>query len=46
VTRRVPQLGQRLRMEEKVSPQRRHFTSGNMGITGSSVLFQLQEDII
>jgi hypothetical protein len=33
-------------MEEKVSPQRRHFTSGNMGITGSSVLFQLQEDMI
>ena len=28
LTLRVPQLGQRLRSEEKVSPQRRHFTSG------------------
>jgi hypothetical protein len=39
----VPQFGQRLRKEENVSPQRRHFTSGIMGITGSSVLFQLRE---
>jgi len=32
VTLRVPQLGQRLRIDENVSPHRRHLTSGIMPI--------------
>lgn len=43
-TLRVPQLGQRLRMEENVAPQRRHFTSRNHAHTSSSVLFSIEMD--